>query len=471
MNKIDLKEESRVTIFGGMFDVAEGMQLTASAIAKLKTAALFYKHILALDGSLHAYGPAFAYLQQALAGKPRENVLGEFLGEDVLAPAIRHGDSIFDNWQGARDGAYPKVGLVLKLNEPWAERVLHYIDDKTHSDNGAYAPWPEHLAPEAGPQLGPLLWQLFGCEQSEHSFDRILGGKQATEATRLAKSVVELLDSEQSNPRFRRAQVEDVIASALGMERLSYPDVVTRAWTFPGDTKYQVAMHILDAVATVQQGWHAVSFGVVPGLFSRHNPMIVNSAFWALLQGGQTAATGAGIGISGQEPPLAEGAFDASRLTAREIVDIRKWDEFWVHIENLRRGRRPRPNESFVDANTEFVDHLLRIYLPKIVRKFPRVGWIALASKVTGATVAVVAVVKAATGITFVVGGIPILTFPTLLNVAAAVTFAATAVKASEPLDGAATWVRNKFLVWRTRQDYYRYWTQEADNADWPDSI
>ncbi|MBP0017362.1 MAG: hypothetical protein J7647_07370 [Cyanobacteria bacterium SBLK] len=128
------EENSRLNLYGGCFDLVTGTSLSSKISEELKFAALFYERIIVPDGFFHCYGALSNYFTSYIKnrkglekelGKEANNI-AKFLKAGILVPALRKGESLYENWKsGENIGIVP--GEYLILNREHGDRILGYI--------------------------------------------------------------------------------------------------------------------------------------------------------------------------------------------------------------------------------------------------------------------------------------------------------------------------------------------------------
>lgn len=362
-------------IYGGMCDLVNGTVSTREMIVDLKFAALFYKEIIIPDTFFHAYGPIHSYLSGhvlARASTGRPDIFQEFLTHGVIAVALRKGDSLYQNWNQGTMGITPGEYLIVRRGE--AEGVLRYVD--RHKTKVML--WPETIASAEATDFGETLYSFLvspdspcvlpGPEEGRHVPAHLRA--EWTRAMKLREDFCSTVAANRSVGGFRRGDVERIVARHMGLEFSSYQSAIERIdVTSPLlDPVATYGNLILTASSTVYQAVHAKHFGVAGGLFPLHDHPLIEAGLHDEL------SNLLDCGIQERErEPIAWGSLNVEELTAQQIVEMRRLDEFKRHCELLGQIRPPSREETFEQANPEFVSNI-KNYVEAIIRKLPKMG-------------------------------------------------------------------------------------------------
>lgn len=115
------RENSRLNLYAGSFDLVNGKSLPRRISDYLKFAALFYERIVIPDGFLHCYGPLTSYFEKYISdrGSIQQLDIVRLLKAGILVPALRRGESIYENWKaGENIGITPGEYLILSRKDP-----------------------------------------------------------------------------------------------------------------------------------------------------------------------------------------------------------------------------------------------------------------------------------------------------------------------------------------------------------------
>ena len=182
-------------------------------------------------------------------------------------------------------------------------------------------------------------------------------------------------------PRFRRADVERLVSDHLGS--LLQFDRRTRRYDpfvyqsvrnlVQADRNRNLdilaADYLLDAVSTLYEVYHANQYQTVGGLFPHHDRSLIDAGTYQALLRLRGASD-----LVERRTPLVAGTFNADLLSAQDIVDIRKSDQFLGYIAKLKELAPATPSVSFEDANQNLTRHIGEVYLPYITKSFRRLA-------------------------------------------------------------------------------------------------
>ncbi len=376
----------------------------------LKFASLFFERIIVLDGYFHAYGPLYTHIKHTLRATPIVNAeddpIALLLRHGVIVPAVRKGESLHHTFVNAEAGVRPGEYLCIVRED---EDVLHFVDQ--HASH--LCKWPEHMAQGISTRLGELAYRMLGAPDSPYSLqgqlkDETIPFADSAERRKvhsLLHDFEDLVVTNRDHPDFRRGKVEVLIAKHVGIELKSYQTFLDRGLCSSAVTIDTAAVDLLEVFTTIQEAHYARAFNTVGGLFPEHDRQLVVEAglydkFLHLPERERSVAN----------LPLAWGSFDASALSFKDIIEIREDEKgpFGKYCELLRGLQVVPDGSSFLDANPEYVHHVVYEYLPYIVARFPQVGQ--LVWKVRGALVPIVYLAERGAAEVLRVGNQPIIT-------------------------------------------------------------
>lgn len=384
---VHLDPENRFrVVYGGLFDIANTSRFSN---AELKRLALFHEHVIVPDAFFYCYGSLFDHIYAVTSMDfDGEDVLTPFLQSGIIVPAIRSGESILHLWENRLDGVAP--GRLASAEMEEGKRVLGYIDEYATT----IARWPEEMARATTAEFVRLVNRFIVSDESSPIYRarrldnfqslRVMGS-QATairEAIELAEKFSEMTEAHLGNTLFRRGQIERLISDHLG-SRLQfgssreqdprlYSSLAKLSSEDGGrDLNLLMCEYILNTSSTIYEAFHANQFHTLGGLFAAHDEDLIAEGVYQHI-----AHLAPSVHQNQRYAALLEGEFDASRLTAAQIIEIRKSDEFRVYADLVAAMKIPLPGESFQQANPVLCDHLVRQYLPYIVNRYPAAGMI-----------------------------------------------------------------------------------------------
>ena len=378
-------------LYGGIFDLVNGYRFLSKYHNHLKFAALFYDGILVPDGYFHGYGPIAAHITKII-DKPKyileSDIIIQFLRASIIVPALRSGDSLLANFlNGSSIGIIPGEFATLKKDD--GLKVLSVIERVTET-NRKVIPWPKDMAVANTCLFGELLYRVLVSDKSPSSLKNVQFPKQSllskldfsTQSSlftsqNIVNGFIDMIEQKRADVKFRRGEIENYFVDQLNIKDIEgnlYHHIHNLSSTF----EYGVAHHLLNQVSTIYEAYHANQFKTVGGLFLSHDTDIVSHGLFDHMITFSEASPDL---IEGNKEILLSGSLDLSVLSAEDIIRFRNEAMigqkpcFELYLEYLHNLKSPTNNQTFKEANSEFIDFLVSKYIPKIIETFPKVGY------------------------------------------------------------------------------------------------
>ncbi|MBD2306339.1 hypothetical protein H6G17_12545 [Chroococcidiopsis sp. FACHB-1243] len=372
------KENSRLNLYGGCFDLVNGTFLSNKISSYLKFAALFYDKIIVPDGFFHCYGSLSCYFTEYIKdpNNTRNLDIVNLLEAGIIVPALRQGESLYDNWINGEDiGIIPGEHLILNKDD--GADVLGYIDEKT----SCYMHWPNDMAKANRIEFSTLLYDFLVNEESSYSLlnQRTLPDSSPEchvewmQCEYMLDELCSSISDNRYNPKFRRGNIEDIIRRHLEIEMKSYDEIKSRVSETRVDRnlKFAIGYYFLNLTTTIYEAYHANQFHTVGGLFPQHEDMLIDRGLYDnLVELTQ-------INTEYQEKRVLFGSLDVSRLTMKQIIAFRSEKEelFQEYCKQVRKIEFLGVDK-FQETNSEFIEFLINQYVPEIIKKYPNCGYI-----------------------------------------------------------------------------------------------
>lgn len=401
--------ESRLYLYGGCFDLVNGLSLPNSAIEDIKFSALFYKHIVVPDGFFHCYGPLYTHFSNIKKQCNKQDVISEFLKGGIIVPSLRTGDSLFNNWMhGGNIGINP--GQFMIINEDDGKEVIRNIDDLVSK----YMHWPSDMGSANKIEFSKLIYDVLVDGKSEYSLLHKKKPKnlpydqhfQWMESERLLEEFIGEITDNRENPKFRRGNIEGLIGRNIGLDMKSYHELKHRGLTATpwNDLKFAYAYYLANISTTVYEAYHANQFNTAGGLFPAHEDNLIAHGLYDYLVDLKD------LNGDNNEKRVLFGTLDTSKLSPNEIVKFREEDIFLEYCEFVKRIDNTYKN-SFAEANQEFISFLIDKYIPAIIKRYPHSGYIEKTIKVAGDVATIVAFLCDNNLANIKVGGVTLATY------------------------------------------------------------
>jgi hypothetical protein len=448
--------------YAGMLSTVNGTGLSRQMINDLKFSALFYEHILLFDAYIHSRGPLSAHLEKIRCdpSSQLEDTICTFLREGILVPVIRQPSpkrsvcTVEENWAKGTAGVHP--GEFIALNREEGRDLLPFVDGIT----GAYAELPKHVGTSDETPYAQLLHDFLVKEgpyclanlQPEHSGLDIQGEWRL--CSHLFEEFTDEVRSNRTNPKFRRGKVENLAEKYIRMKdpsfRLrSYEDLIKRIpHGNPTTSIESAAYYLLNVSSTIYEAYHSRELQTVGGLFPLHEVRLIENGLYNHL-----------VNLPPREEirrsaPIQAASLNVNSLTARQIVEFRKRDEFQQYCSLLKQIKPVSPGNSFASHNRQYLEYLFQSHIPLITRQYPHAAAIARTMSGTGEFVTALGVIGEAYGDLILVG---------IRAVATVMTVVGSSVMATaKPVSSVARWIQRKFAQRRFRLNNYADWNETS---------
>ncbi|BBL74607.1 hypothetical protein [Methylomagnum ishizawai] len=387
--KISIKnEESRLHLYGGCFDLVNGLHLPSSTIEDIKFSSLFYKHIVVPDGFFHCYGPLYSHYKNIKENYNSDDI-SKLLKAGIITPSLRTGESLYENWKnGGNIGITPGQFMIVdQADGDIIKTIDRYVSKYMH--------WPEDMGNANKIEFSRLIYDALVDENSNYSLAHkqrpsnlpFYEDYQWTKCEELIDEFIGIVTDNKDNPKFRRGDIEKLISKNLGIEMKSYKELNSRAInaTRLHDLNFGVAYIISNLSTTTYEAYHATQFSTVGGLFPQHEDKLIEDGLYDYLVDLKK------INIEHKEKRILFGTLDVNKLSTDEIIKFRieedeLFDEYCKKVINIEYSSGVR----FKDANNDFIDFLASRYIPTIIRKYPHCGYIEKSVKVAGDIAAII---------------------------------------------------------------------------------
>ena len=298
---LDLPRDEGVTsplyLYGGSLDLMHGKCISDDTarllISDLTFASLFYKYIIVPDAFFHCYGPLhdilrFQYGPRSAAKAELRELVEGLLKEGILVPAIRQGDSLFNNWKKHTAGILPGGGTCLTL--PSTDENIMYLQFLTEK-YATYCAFPPARADFGRSRFFDAVQKHIFSEDNINSMlnaiDREYRFTRNREVVSQAKDViVEFGDRcKMYRSGFRRGVVETIISEIAGISASSndkYHQIERRvSYVNPRlAIRYNICKSVLATCNTIYQVLHSLEMYTVGGLFADHSDWLIDAGIY-----------------------------------------------------------------------------------------------------------------------------------------------------------------------------------------------
>lgn len=432
-------------VYGGVLDLINGTNLDNRTLDFIKFCALFYKHIIVPDVFFHCYGPLHSHISKIQKKEPKQpDPITVFLENGILVPSLREGTSLLTNWDG---GTGIEKGRGMILSDADGRRPLDFVDRRASH----ICKWPAPMASPTTTTFGELLYKVAVDEGSPYTLANLpMPSEQPPgyradwlAAKQMAEDFIDLVAAQHALPVFRRFPVEELIRKHVGIQFQNYQELYNRVDpNFPVLHPAGMAYHIVTLMGTAYQAYHSLSYDAVGGLFPRHYD---DADLYKHMLNLQEA-------YPGNEEPLAWVSLKVSALTAKQIVEIRKLESFELYLELLAGIQAPKESQTFAEVNQEFVHHVVNVYLPAIIARYPEMGSVESKIKNAGDWATLLVAVASACGWTLKLGDIAIFTLLSAIPIGAIIKTSAP------PVAGLLMHLRNRGLRRQFEKTNYSRW-------------
>ncbi len=374
-------------IYGGVFDLANGNDYDEKNISNfLKFAALFFNNMIIVDSWFTTPNPLTTYLKQIIDSKDRSVYnyeLVNLLKSGFIKPALRLGDSMYDNWMGNKYGI--GVGSFAGFSLEEGKRILDFVENHLPEKN-RYSMWPSEMGNAENTEFSKLIYKYIvqkmegqsipeRIEKSEldNNFHSSLI-KHIDLAESLRIDFINLVKTNISNPKFRRGHIEDLIKNKLNAEgNLNIYQYINEKRN--SELEYKLAYEILNSVSTIYEVYHSYKFSTIGGLFPYHNSKIIEDGIYDDIT--TTIKLDEDIDLK-KKVVLVEGNLDLSKVSIESIIDFKNnHNSVYLNYQNrLQELLSIKETKEFYNIRNDFVRFIATSFLPEFLKSNQSAGFI-----------------------------------------------------------------------------------------------